>query len=63
MRYVWRAVPPSLPAGARDAELVRRWRPELLPGLKKDATHLALDDIRDSIRELRYYREYFIRTS
>ena len=44
-------------------ELVRRWRPELLPGLKKDATHLALDDIRDSIRELRYYREYFIRTS
>lgn len=44
-------------------ELVRRWRPELLTGLKKESTHLALDDIRDSIRELRYYREYFIRTS
>lgn len=42
-------------------ELARRWRPEIMSGLKKQATHLALDDIRDSIRELRYYREYFFR--
>lgn len=38
-------------------ELVRRWQPELLGGLKKQATHLAMDDIRDSIAELKYYRE------
>ena len=42
-------------------ELARRWRPELMDGLKKDASHLAMDDIRDSIRELKYYREYFFR--
>ena len=39
-------------------ELVRRWRPELLGGFKKSATHLALDDIRESIGELAYYREH-----
>ncbi len=44
-------------------ELARRWRPELMAGLKKDSSHLALDDVRDSIRELRYYREYFFRTN
>jgi oligoribonuclease len=37
-------------------ELVRRWQPEILDGLKKKGTHLALDDIRESIEELRYYR-------
>ena len=42
-------------------ELARRWRPELMDGLKKEASHLAMDDIRDSIRELKYYREYFFR--
>ena len=42
-------------------ELARRWRPELMDGLKKQGSHLALDDIRDSIDELRYYREHFIR--
>lgn len=40
-------------------ELAKRWRPEIMAGLKKEASHLALDDIRDSIRELKYYREYF----
>lgn len=40
-------------------ELAKRWRPEIMSGLKKEASHLALDDIRDSIRELKYYREYF----
>ncbi len=44
-------------------ELARRWRPELMAGLKKESSHLALDDVRDSIRELRYYREYFFRTN
>lgn len=37
-------------------ELIRRWQPELLDGFKKQGTHLALDDIRESIEELRYYR-------
>ncbi|MCD6045116.1 MAG: Exonuclease, RNase and polymerase [Gammaproteobacteria bacterium] len=38
-------------------ELARRWRPEILDGLQKDSRHRALDDIYDSIAELRYYRE------
>jgi oligoribonuclease len=38
-------------------ELARRWSPHVFSGFQKGATHLALDDIRDSIRELRYYRE------
>lgn len=42
-------------------ELARRWRPELLEGFVKQAKHLALDDVYDSIAELRYYREHFIR--
>ena len=42
-------------------ELAQRWRPEIMTGLKKKATHQALDDIRESIEELRFYREYFIR--
>ncbi len=39
-------------------ELARRWAPEIADGLVKDTGHQALEDIRDSIRELRYYREY-----
>jgi oligoribonuclease len=38
-------------------ELARRWKPEVLGGVKKSGAHLALDDIRDSIEELRHYRE------
>ena len=41
-------------------ELATRWSPAL-SRFKKDATHLAMDDIRDSIAELRYYREHFLR--
>ncbi len=37
-------------------ELAKRWYPNC-KGLNKDSTHLALDDVRDSIRELSYYRE------
>jgi oligoribonuclease len=38
-------------------ELARRWAPEVAKGFVKQSTHLALDDVRDSIRELQYYRE------
>ncbi|MDF2178712.1 oligoribonuclease [Aliiglaciecola sp. CAU 1673] len=38
-------------------ELVRRWKPELMSQLNKKGTHLALDDIRESIAELQFYRE------
>ena len=41
--------------------LMQRWRPELEAGFTKTGTHLALDDIRESIAELRYYREHFLR--
>lgn len=41
--------------------LVNRWAPGLAAGFSKNTTHLALDDIRDSISELRYYREHFIK--
>lgn len=40
--------------------LANRWRPDL-PGLGKIAAHLALDDIRESVEELRYYRQHFLR--
>ncbi|GAB3013490.1 oligoribonuclease [Bowmanella dokdonensis] len=39
-------------------ELVRRWKPELLDGFQKQGTHQALDDIRESIAELQYYRQH-----
>ncbi len=42
-------------------ELVKRWAPNLVNGFEKKGSHLALDDIRDSIRELQYYREHFIK--
>ncbi|MGD8429287.1 MAG: oligoribonuclease [Ectothiorhodospiraceae bacterium] len=42
-------------------ELVARWAPEVLSGFKKKGSHLAMDDIRDSIAELRHYRQHFLR--
>jgi oligoribonuclease len=42
-------------------ELVARWRPELMQGFQKSSQHTALADIRESIEELKYYREHFIR--
>lgn len=42
-------------------ELAKRWAPHLLNALNKDCKHEALQDIRDSIAELRYYRQHFIR--
>jgi len=42
-------------------ELAKRWKPELSDGFKKHNKHEALADIRESIEELKYYRENFIR--
>jgi oligoribonuclease len=42
-------------------ELCRRWKPELVSGFKKHQMHTALADIIESIEELRYYREHFIK--
>jgi oligoribonuclease len=42
-------------------ELVRRWAPDIAAGVHKASTHLALDDIRDSIEELRYYRRHIMK--
>lgn len=42
-------------------ELARRWKPEVLAGFSKKNTHQALDDIRESVAELAYYRETFIK--
>jgi oligoribonuclease len=41
--------------------LMQHWRPELESGFVKTGTHLALDDIRESINEMRYYREHFLK--
>ena len=41
--------------------LMQRWRPELEAGFTKTGTHQALDDIRESINEMRYYREHFLK--
>jgi oligoribonuclease len=41
--------------------LMQRWRPDLEQGFKKEARHLALEDIKESIAELRYYRDHFFR--
>jgi oligoribonuclease len=41
--------------------LMKLWRPELEAGISKTGAHLALDDIRESIEEMRYYREHFLR--
>jgi oligoribonuclease len=43
-------------------ELVKRWKPDILAGLTKQGKHEALADIYDSIAELKYYREHFIKT-
>ena len=44
-------------------ELARRWAPAVLEGVAKTSTHLALDDIRESIRELDHYRRHFFRVA
>ena len=39
-------------------ELARRWAPAIAAGFQKSSTHLALDDVRESVRELEYYRAH-----
>ncbi|MCV2509551.1 MAG: oligoribonuclease, partial [Neisseriaceae bacterium] len=40
-------------------ELAKRWKPEILKGVVKKGAHQALDDIIESIKEMKYYRENF----
>ncbi len=42
-------------------ELAMRWAPKIADGFSKESSHRALDDIRESIEELKYYRNHFIR--
>ncbi len=42
-------------------ELASRWKPEVLEGFVKKSAHLALNDILDSIDELKYYRDHFLK--
>lgn len=42
-------------------ELAKRWAPDVAEGVVKKGAHLALSDIKDSIDELRHYREHFFR--
>lgn len=41
--------------------LAQRWAPKVADALNKDSRHIALDDIKDSIDELKYYREHFMK--
>ena len=42
-------------------ELARRWKPEMMKGLSKHGKHEALADIYESIEELKFYRENFLK--
>lgn len=42
-------------------EMANRWKPGLADGFKKQGKHLAMDDVKDSIDELIFYREHFIK--
>ena len=42
-------------------ELASRWKPEVLEGFVKKSAHLALNDILDSIDELKHYRDQFLK--
>ena len=42
-------------------ELASRWSPEIMSGFKKQGSHQAMDDVRESIEELKYYRQNFIK--
>jgi oligoribonuclease len=43
-------------------ELARRWRPDVIASFTKEGKHEALADVHESIRELRHYREHFLRS-
>ena len=42
-------------------ELARRWVPDVYKGFEKQGSHLAMDDIRESINEMKYYREHMMK--
>lgn len=42
-------------------ELARRWAPDVYKGFEKQGSHLAMDDIRESISEMKYYREHMMK--
>jgi oligoribonuclease len=42
-------------------ELANRWKPDVLDGIVKKGAHLALDDVLDSINELKHYRDHFLK--
>jgi oligoribonuclease len=44
-------------------ELAQRWAPHVSQSFQKSSSHLALDDVRESIRELEHYREHLLRLS
>ncbi len=44
-------------------ELAKRWAPEVAAGVVKSGKHLAMDDIRDSIGELRHYRQHLLKVT
>ena len=43
--------------------LAQHWRPDVAAALKKNSSHLAMDDIKDSVAELRHYRKHFFNLS
>ena len=67
-RFLWRGMP-TLEAYfhyrnldvSTVKELARRWKPAVADGVKKNSSHLAMDDIRDSIAELQHYRQLFFK--
>ena len=42
-------------------ELAKRWNPRVYDGFTKNSSHLAMDDVRDSIAEMRHYRDHFLK--
>jgi oligoribonuclease len=42
-------------------ELASRWKPDVLEGIVKKGAHLALDDVLESIDELKHYRDHFLK--
>lgn len=44
-------------------ELALRWMPKMAQGFTKTSKHLAISDVKDSIDELKYYREHFFKIS
>src|SRR5690606_31644302 len=61
MPELQRALPYRHRGGSTLKRRAARWAPAVRDGFEQESSHLALDDIRDSIAELRHYREHFIK--